>query len=213
MFMKFLLRQIFENGFFAQKKQENRRLFFLFHSFPFSASSSYPVTLSDLAGYNSKSSHNFTKIPPSLLFIVSSLTSRFQPFCLLFFSFFKPFSFASFSRIQPAGDKELETSGCRAICHSVAPFYIHHRSFSFRFSYILHLEPVFFLSRLFTISFFLTSALLLFALPPRQNAIFVIHRSFHFYFSTSPYFFFISSAEFLFFFFISSKLLFVLRFL
>lgn len=55
MFMKFLLRQIFENGFFAQKKQENRRLFFLFHSFPFSASSSYPVTLSDLAGYNSKS--------------------------------------------------------------------------------------------------------------------------------------------------------------
>lgn len=94
MFMKFLLRQIFENRFFAQKKQENRRLFFLFHSFPFSASSSYPVTLSDLAGYNSKSSHNFTKIPPSLLFIVSSLTSRFQPFCLLFFSFFKPFSFA-----------------------------------------------------------------------------------------------------------------------
>lgn len=85
MFMKFLLRQIFENGFFAQKKQENRRLFFLFHSFPFSASSSYPVTLSDLAGYNSKSSHNFTKIPPSLLFIVSSLTSRFQPFCLLLF--------------------------------------------------------------------------------------------------------------------------------
>lgn len=37
MFIKSFLRQIFENGFFAQKKQEDKKLFFLFHSFPSSA--------------------------------------------------------------------------------------------------------------------------------------------------------------------------------
>lgn len=58
--------------------------------------------------------------PFPLLFIVSSL-SRFQPFRLLSSSSFRPPLFRqAFSRIQPAGDKELESSGRRAICHSVA---------------------------------------------------------------------------------------------
>lgn len=162
MFIKSFLRDVHKiffrfskMDFFAQKKQRQKiTLSFLFISL-FRLSSSYPVTSSD--EYNSKSSHNSTKIPPPLIFIISSL-SHFQPFCFLFFSFFKPLLFRqAFSHIQPARDKELESSDRWVICHLVAcPCrFIHHRSFSFRFSCILHLKPsVFFLSRLLTIFFF-----------------------------------------------------------
>ena len=145
MFIKSFLRQIFENGFFAQKKQEDKRLFFLFHSFPSSAF------------------HQVTQSARK----------------------FWPSSDLSFGRVSP-------------------PFYIHHRSFFFRFSCILHLEPsVFFLSRLLTIFFLLTSALLLFAL---LLSLLFSYRSSHFYFSTFPYFLFSHLPNF-FFSFISSKLL------
>lgn len=144
--------------FFAQKKQKDKRLLFLFYSFPSSASHQVIQSLRQMNTIPKiQSSHNSTKIPPPLIFIVSSL-SHFQPFCFLFFSFFKPLLFRqAFSHIQPAGDKELESSGRWVICHLVACScrFIHHRSFSFRFSCILHLKPsVFFLSRLLTIFFF-----------------------------------------------------------
>lgn len=71
------------------------------------------------------------------------------------------FRFQALSRIQPAGDKELESSDRRAICHSVAcvPAVIHPLSF-LPFSIFV---PCFFQSRLF-------SFCLALAFPPFHTA-------------------------------------------
>lgn len=118
MFIKSFLRQIFENGFFAQKKQEDKRLFFLFHSFPSSAF--HQVTQSPR---QMNTIPNQATIPPRFLLLYFLSFHPCHIFnCSAFCSF--PSSnllfHQTFSRIQPAGDKELESSGRRAICHSVA---------------------------------------------------------------------------------------------
>lgn len=128
----------------------------------------------------------FPTVLPSVLFLLQT-----------------PFSFARLS--VASSQQETKSSKVLAverfvIRSRVPPFYIYHHFFSFRFLCILHLEPsVFFLSRLFTISFFLTSHYYyLLCHQDRTPSLLFSRRSFHFCFSIFPYFLFVSSAEFLF---------------
>lgn len=128
----------------------------------------------------------FPTVLPSVLFLLQT-----------------PFSFARLSvASSQQGTKSSKVLAVeRFVIRSRVPsFYIYHRSFSFRFSCILHLEPtVFFLSRLFTISFFLTSHYYyLLCHQDRTPSLLFSHKSSHFCFSIFPCFLFISSAEFLF---------------
>ena len=129
-------------------------------------SSSYPVTSSDLAGYNSKSSHDPPPEEASLprfVFIVSSL-SRPRPFRLLFSSnsstAFPPLlSFAStqaFSQLHPASQPASGGQRARKFwpperfvirSHVPPPFYIHPvRSLPFQSSFHAPSRAVCFLS-------------------------------------------------------------------
>lgn len=118
MFIKSFLRQIFENGFFAQKKQEDKRLFFLFHSFP--SSSFHQVTQSPC---QMNTIPNQATIPPRFLLLYFLSFHPCHIFnCSAFCSFpsSNPFSFTRLLVTSSQQGTKLESSGRRAICHSVA---------------------------------------------------------------------------------------------
>lgn len=206
MFIKSFLRQIFENGFFAQKKQEDKRLFFLFHSFPSSAF--HQVTQSPR---QMNTIPNQATIPPRFLLLYFLSFHPCHIFnCSAFCSFpsSNPFSF---TRLLVASSQQGTKSSKvlaveRFVIRSRVSAILHPPSF-FLFSIFMHtsLRAVCFLSVSSSHYFFflLTSALLLFAL---LLSLLFSYRSSHFYFSTFPYFLFSHLPNF-FFSFIFSKLL------